>query len=183
MVQPITVKAPKMLFDVPVLRAGLEKVLANSADEAEAHFQLSVLHFRNPPNVYKRFTKGTNFNKAVIGIKDAKYARLSEGTTTHMVGVGGKYMRFPGFRMPPNVTVKGGLGANKHLYKPKTSPNRIASKPGFPMVGTQMLIRRGPWPVSGIEPRKFDEQIAAAVGPGFIEKTNKAVELAMKGKK
>ena len=81
------------------------------------------------------------------------------------------------------VDANGNLGANKHIYKPKTSPGRIASKPGFPMVGTQMLIRRGPWPVSGIEPRKFDEQIAAAVGPGFIEKTNKAVELAMKGKK
>ena len=183
MVQPITVKAPKMIFDVPAFRAGLEKVLVASADEAEEYFKSSVQHFTNPPNVFKRFTRGTNFSRATIGIRDKKYARLSEGTTTHKVGVGGKYMRFPGFLMPPNTTVKGGLGANKHLYKPKTSPDRIASKPGFPMVGTQMLIRRGPWPVSGIEPRKFDEQIAAAVGPGFIENTNKAVELAMKGKK
>ena len=183
MVKPIVVKAPKTLFDVPALRAGLDKVLTDTADEAEAYFQSSIQHFTNPPSVYKRITKGTNFNKAVIGINDAKYARLSNGTTTHQVGVGGKYMRFPGFLMPPNVTVKGGLGANKHLYKPKTSPGRIASKPGFPMVGTQMLIRRGPWPVSGIEPRLFDVQIAAAVGPGFIENTNKAVALAMKGKK
>ena len=179
----ITVNAPKILFDVPALRAGLEKVLNASADEAEAHFQSSIQHFTNPPAVFKKVTKGTGFIRATIGIRDKKYARLNNGTSTHDVGVGGKYMRFPGFRMPPNVTVKGGLGANKHLYKPKTSPGRIASKPGFPMVGTQMLIRRGPWPVSGIEPRKFDKQITAAVGPGFIKNTNKAVALAMKGKK
>ena len=179
----ITVKAPKILFDVPAFRAGLEKVLNASADEAEAHFKSSIQHFRNPPNVYKKFTTGSNFIRATIGIRDKKYAMQNNGTTTHEVGVGGKYMRFPGFLMPPNTTVKGGLGANKHLYKPKTSPNRIASKPGFPMVGTQMLIRRGPWPVSGIEPRKFDKQIAAAVGPGFIKNANKAIKLAMKGKK
>jgi len=179
----ITVKAPKMLFDVPALRAGLEKVLAASADEAEAHFQSSVQHFRNPPPVFKKFTTGANFIRATIGIRDAKYAMLNNGTTTHEVGVGGKYMRFPGFLMPPNTTVKGGLGANKHLYKPKTSPNRIASKPGFPMVGTQMLIRRGPWPVSGIEPRKFDVQIRNAVAPGFIAASNKVIDKAMKGKK
>ena len=183
MVKPITVKAPKSLFDVPALRAGLEKTLIAAADEAEAHFKSSVQHFKNPPNVYKRYTRGTNFTRVKIGIRDKKYAMLSNGTTTHQVGVGRKYMRFPGFNMPPNTTVKGGLGANKHLYKPKTSPGRIASKPGFPMVGTQMIIRRGPWPVSGIEPRLFDEQIAAAVAPGFIKNTNKAVALAMKGKK
>ena len=179
----ITVKAPKILFDVPAFRAGLEKVLNASADAAEAHFKSSIQHFRNPPNVYKKFTTGSNFIRATIGIRDKKYAMLNNGTTTHEVGVGGKYMRFPGFLMPPNTTVKGGLGANKHLYKPKTSPDRIASTPGFPMVGTQMIVRRGPWPVSGIEPRKFDVQIANAVRPGFVDATNAIVEKAMKGKK
>ena len=115
MVKPITVKAPKTLFDVPALRTGLEKTLIAAADEAEAHFKSSVQHFTNPPAVFKRFTRGTNFSRATIGIRDNNYARLSEGTTTHQVGVGGKYMRFPGFLMPPNTTVRGGLLSLIHI--------------------------------------------------------------------
>ncbi len=179
MTQYITVKAPREIFNVKEFSDGLFDVLKAAADETEAYFKSSVQHFTKPPSVYKKITR----HKAVIGIKDKNYARLSEGTDQHEVGVGGKYMRFPGFRMPPNVTVRGGLGANKHLYKPKTSPDRIESAPGFPMVGTQMLVRRGPWPVSGIKPRKFDVQIANAVRPGFVEATNKVIDKAMKGKK
>lgn len=183
MADAIIVRAPSVIFDVKEFSDGLWAVLNDSADEAEVYFKSSVQHFSHPPAVYKKVGKSAKGYKAVIGINDKKYARISNGTDTHEVGVGGKLMRFPGFLMPPNVTVKGGLGANKHIYKPKTSPDRIESAPGFPMVGTQWLIRRGPWPVSGIEPRKFDVQIRNAVAPGFIEASNKVIDKAMKGKK
>ena len=183
MADAIIVKAPREIFNVKEFNDGLWATINDAADEAEVYFKSSVQHFSHPPAVYKKVGKSSKGFKAVIGINDRKYARLSNGTDTHEVGVGGKLMRFPGYNMPPNTTVKGGLGANKHLYKPKTSPDRIESAPGFPMVGTQMIVRRGPWPVSGIEPRKFDVQIADAVRPGFVEATNKVIEKAMKGKK
>ncbi len=183
MADAIIVRAPKEIFNVKEFRDGLDAVFDATVDEAERLFQSSVQHFTTKPAVYKKTSKTAGGNKGVVGIRDEKYARLSNGTTKHLVGVGGKYMRFPGFRMPPNMTVKGGLGANKHLYKPKTSPDRIESTPGFPMVGTQMIVRRGPWMVSGIEPRKFDVQIANAIRPMFVDGSNAVIDKAMKGKK
>ena len=183
MADAITVKAPAEIFNVKEFRDGLDAVFDATVDEAERLFKLSIQHFITKPQVYKKVSKSASGNKGVIGMRDTKYAMLSEGTDTHDVGVGGKLMRFPGFNMPPNVTVKGGLGANKHIYKPKTSPDRIESAPGFPMVGTQMIVRRGPWPVSGIEPRKFDVQITDAIRPMFVDGSNAVIDKAMKGKK
>jgi len=176
----ITVKAPKEIFNVKEYRAQLLRALDISADEVVEHFKSSIATFSHKPQVHKRVTQTKKANKARIWISDENYARLNNGTDTHDVGVGGKLMRFPGYNMPPNVTVKGGLGANKYLYKSKTAPGRIKAEIGFPRPGTQLIVRRGPWPVKGIEPRKFDEQIAAAVGPDFIRRTNEAVEKAMK---
>jgi len=178
----LTVKVPRETFDVKSLREGLLSAMRNSADEAQDLFKSSVYHFDDKPQVRKRITKSKKANFARIWIRDPRYYRISKGTKKHKVGVGGRLMRFRGYNLATNKTVKIGLGANKHIYKPKTQPGRIASTPGFPMVGTQWVVARGPWPVSGIEPRKFDEQILAAVKPGFIAGTQAAVGKFVEGK-
>jgi len=83
MTQYITVKAPREIFNVKEFNDGLAAVVRAAADEAEAYFKSSVQHFSNPPSVYKKVSK----RKAVIGINDKNYARLSNGSDTHQVGV------------------------------------------------------------------------------------------------
>jgi len=181
--QTIVVHAPKEIFNIKEFQKGLLDALADTAEEASTLFKSSFKYWEHQPQVHSKITKGADYNEARVWIDDEQYARVSNGTKQHLVGTSRQLMRFAGYNPKTNKTARRGLGANKHIYKPKTSPDRIDSKPGFPAVGTQMIVRRGPWPVSGIEPRKFDVQIANAVKSKFIADTRKVVAKAAKGVK
>jgi len=183
MAQAITVKAPKEIFNLKDFQRDLLAVLNDTADEAVTLFKSSFKHWRHKPQVHKKIAKSARYNIAKIWIEDAQYARVNYGTKQHRVGLGGVLMRFSGYNLKIHRAVKTGLGANRYIYKPKTSPDRIESAPGFPAVGTETIIRHGSWMVSGITPRRFDKQIANAIRPEFIKNTNKVIARAAKGKK
>ena len=143
-------------IDADALRRSMESVVNKVVDSFEADFKSSVQHFSENSKPTWRKQTATWKGKVVegsFGTSNPNYVRLSEGTSAHSVGTSGGLMAFYGYDR------KLYTGKGMRTYKPKTEPGRIASKPGFPLPGTQRIVRRGPWTVKGIEPRHYDELI------------------------
>ena len=110
-------------------------------DQVEKDYAATYATWDHRPVFVKE--KAKLVGTVVIGAEwtvDENYARLNEGTDDHTVGRNRQWMAFyPG-------------------YKQKTAPVHIGSRRGGPFGGK--VIARGPWRVSGIAPRRFQEAIS-----------------------
>ena len=149
----VTVTIPPLrdlVFSPAQLERGCLDAVNQVLDQADKDFALTYATFTTKPV----FTKVPARNQAgvITGetfTTDENYRRLDQGTTAHNVGQSRQFMAFHPKRQN------------------KTIPGYIGSQRGGPLVGTgprgkhgAKLVRRGPWKVSGIEPRKFSETVS-----------------------
>lgn len=161
MMATITVTIPDELLN---LSASLEKAAINAVNTTvravHADFESSVTHFVHKPAFHEELAKVQgDIVRGSVWTDDENYVRLSNGTTAHDVGAG-RLMRFLGYGRTLYGTKANPKMKGVRVYKPKSIPGQIRSVPGFPMPGTQPIVRRGPWNVRGIEPRNYDQLIA-----------------------
>lgn len=122
------------------------RAVNTTLDQVDKHFQDTCSTFNHKPTFHKEYANySNNIVKATEWTDDENYVRLNYGTSNHAVGRGGQYMSF----YPE--------------YRRKTSPGRIKASTGGPLGKRQRA--KGPWIVSGIEARKFDETIANHARP------------------
>ncbi len=115
-------------------------------NQVDKYFQDTCSTFNHKPIFHKeQASYSNNVVKATEWTNDENYVRLNYGTSNHAVGRGGQYMSF----YPE--------------YRRKTSPGRIKASTGGPLGKRQRA--KGPWIVSGIAARNFDETIANHARP------------------
>ena len=110
-------------------------------DQVEKDYAATYSTFTHRPTFVKQRAKlvGT----VVIGATwtvDENYSRLDGGTSDHMVGRNRQWMAF------------------RSGYRQKTTPGHIGSRRGGPY--GDKVVARGPWRVSGIAPRGFQEVVS-----------------------
>jgi len=119
-------------------------------DQVEHDYAATYRTFTHKPKFVKE--KAKLVGTVIIGssyTQDENYARLNDGTKSHMVGRNRQLMAF------------------YPRYQQKTVPGHIGSGRGGPLRGTGSrgahggkVVARGPWRVRGIVPRKFDEAVS-----------------------
>lgn len=110
-------------------------------DQVEKDYAATYRTFTHRPKFVKE--KARLVGTVVVGAEytqDENYARLDQGTRDHIVGRNRQWMKFsPGYRQ-------------------KTTPGYIGSSRGGPF--GNKVVARGPWRVSGITPRRFQEVVS-----------------------
>jgi hypothetical protein len=148
----VTVNIPSLenlVFSTAQLERGCLDTVNQVLDQADKDFAQTYSTFTTKPT----FTKVPARNQSgvirgEVFTTNENYRRLDQGTTKHDVGLRRQLMAFHPARQN------------------KTIPGYVGSQRGGPLVGTgprgkhgAKLVRRGPWEVGGIEPRKFSETV------------------------
>lgn len=133
-----TVDLAAPIFDFKKLESDLIVLVDDVNDETLKDFDATKATFSDHSqfdfDVQNAKRQG---NSIVAGTEtdNENYVRLDEGTNNHVVGRNRQLMSFR-----PN-------------YRAKTSPRRLGSTSGG--ASGDRVVARGPWTVSGIEPREF----------------------------
>ena len=169
----IKVTLPPMQSLVADIEKSIIDAVNTTLDSVEKDFQSSVQHFTHKPTFTKEraTVKGSEISGRVF-TNDENYGHLNNGTSTHAVGAG-RLMRFNGFSRTLYGTKSAPKMQGVKVYKPKSIPGQIASVPGFPIGGTQPIVRRGPWTVKGIDPRRYDLLIRDKNFPVLVSALNR----------
>jgi len=158
-------RTPDQLFNIPLLLQECEKVVEEINNESLAALNDTKKTFSSPSTQFDfRVQHATHRGKEIVAsvsTDNENYIRLNQGTEDHIVGKGGKWMSF----YPE--------------YTPKTRPRVLTSFQGGP--GGIRQRAKGPWLVSGIEPRKFTDAVSAIKANKFFRKIDQAFEKARKG--
>lgn len=174
----ITIKAPKLFFDPKALEAEMQRLMVDIGHVFEADFAASMQNFSHKPPISTEHSENDGLYRVVTSVDDENYARLSNGTKDHAVGQEGKVMVFQGFDLGGTIRGQKGYGwkgaDRPATYRPKTTPGQLKSNPGgWGAMGTSTIVRKGPWVVAGIKPRKYDELI-------ITKETSKVLDMASK---
>ncbi len=171
-----------LFFNVSGFESAAMQAVSNTLADSKKDFELSIKTFDSKPAINSSLSKQQGQIVGRAWINDENYARLNFGTKDHVVGKSGKLMAFEGFELGYSKEEWKGIKRKTHVkvYKSKTAVGRLAAKAGYSWPGTQPIVRRGPWKVSGIEPRKFDEQIVAKNAPKFEKRVSDATVAALK---
>jgi len=144
-------------FNIPLLIKGSERAVEETNNDtlksldgtkkdfsSESQFAFQVQHATHKGNSVSASTSTDNEN----------WIRLDRGTEDHVVGARGQLMSF------------------QPIYRPKTRPFTLCSRPGGP--DGPLQAARGPWRVRGIEPRAFILTAYTLNRPKFFRRIDRA---------
>jgi hypothetical protein len=151
-------------FDIQAIVKAAIQVVDSTVDEVHRDFVSSARTLTHQPRFHKEKARlQGNVVRGSVWTDDENYGRLNEGTKDHLASGGRRVLMsfYP-------------------KYTPKTTPGRLMARSGGGF-GKKVFAYGGPkrWLVRGIEPRKFDETIAAKNQPIFIRNAQAALNAAL----